>query len=106
MVMCRIGPAARLRVVDAILSGIHEPGTSHYELLRAFINDETLQRVNEELGARDYRTHEFGDSVLIERNANVATCPVQRELPDPSVDVEGVVVRGHRFVSLYRCCKR
>ena len=25
-----------LRVVDAILSGTHEPGTSHYELLRAF----------------------------------------------------------------------
>ena len=29
----------RLRVVDAILTGIHEPGTSHYELLRAFAGD-------------------------------------------------------------------
>src|ERR1041385_6882910 len=28
----KIGPATRLRVVDAILSGTHEPGTSHYEL--------------------------------------------------------------------------
>ncbi len=63
----RLGPASRLRVVDAILSGTHEPGTSHYELLRAFIDDATLRRTAEELDARGYRTHEFGDSVLIER---------------------------------------
>ena len=35
---------SRLCVVDAILSGTHEPGTSHYELLRAFTDDETLRR--------------------------------------------------------------
>lgn len=63
----RIGRASRLRVVDAILSGTHEPGTSHYELLRAFLDDETLHQTSEELEARGYRTHEFGDSVLIER---------------------------------------
>jgi S-adenosylmethionine:tRNA ribosyltransferase-isomerase len=62
-----IGPASRLRVVDAILSGTHEPGTSHYELLRAFLDDATLRRTSAELDARGYRTHEFGDSVLIER---------------------------------------
>lgn len=61
----KIGPRTRLRVVDAILSGTHEPGTSHYELLRAFLEDSTLQRATEELTARGYRTHEFGDSVLI-----------------------------------------
>ena len=38
----RIGPDSRLRVVDAILTGIHEPGTSHYQLLRAFVDDATL----------------------------------------------------------------
>jgi len=64
----RIGPASRLRVVDAILSGTHEPGSSHYELLRAFAGDETLRQATEELDARAYRTHEFGDSVLIERS--------------------------------------
>ncbi|HEV7858312.1 MAG TPA: S-adenosylmethionine:tRNA ribosyltransferase-isomerase [Pyrinomonadaceae bacterium] len=62
-----LGPASRLRVVDAILSGTHEPGTSHYELLRAFLDDATLQRISAELDAGGYRTHEFGDSVLIER---------------------------------------
>ena len=61
----RIGPATRLQVVDAILSGTHEPGTSHYELLRAFLEDSTLERTTRELDARGYRTHEFGDSVLI-----------------------------------------
>jgi S-adenosylmethionine:tRNA ribosyltransferase-isomerase len=62
----RIGSATRLRVVDAIVSGVHEPDTSHYELLRAFADDQTLARTLEEMAAHDYRTHEFGDSVLIE----------------------------------------
>ena len=61
----KIGPKTRLRVVDAILSGTHEPGTSHYELLRAFLEDSTLKRATDELIAHDYKTHEFGDSVLI-----------------------------------------
>jgi S-adenosylmethionine:tRNA ribosyltransferase-isomerase len=59
-------------VVDAIVSGTHEPGTSHYELLRAFIEDEILHRVDRELATHDYRTHEFGDSVLIERARRAA----------------------------------
>jgi S-adenosylmethionine:tRNA ribosyltransferase-isomerase len=63
----RLGPESRLHVVDAILSGTHERGTSHYELLRAFIDDETLRRTTAELDARGYLTHEFGDSVLIEK---------------------------------------
>ena len=66
----RCGSARRptLRVVDAILTGVHEPGTSHHELLRAFADDATLRRVDTELMGRGYRTHEFGDSVLIERS--------------------------------------
>lgn len=65
----RIGPGSRLRVVDAILSGTHESGTSHYELLRAFVEDAVLKRLTEKLNSRGYRTHEFGDSVLIWRTA-------------------------------------
>jgi S-adenosylmethionine:tRNA ribosyltransferase-isomerase len=63
----RIGPETPLRVVDALLSGTHEPGTSHYELLRAFASDTALRRADSELASRGYRTHEFGDSVFIER---------------------------------------
>lgn len=65
----RIGAVTHLRVVDVLLTGTHEPGTSHYELLRAFMDGATLGRVYDELEARGYRTHEFGDSVLIEGNA-------------------------------------
>ena len=47
--------------MDAILSGVHEPATSHYQLLRAFADDETLQRADALMNALGYRTHEFGD---------------------------------------------
>jgi len=63
----RIGSGSRLRVVDAMLSGTHEPDTSHHELLHAFLDDETLARMDRELNLRGYRTHEFGDSVFVER---------------------------------------
>jgi S-adenosylmethionine:tRNA ribosyltransferase-isomerase len=68
----RIGAHTPLRIVDAVFSGTHEPGTSHYELLRAFAGDATLARMAEELDARGYRTHEFGDSVLVERPRSAA----------------------------------
>jgi len=68
----RITGATTLAVADAIVSGVHEPGTSHYDLLRAFSNDSTLARATQELIAATYRTHEFGDSIMIEsRNAHV-----------------------------------
>src|SRR5438132_7044973 len=70
----RLGPTSRLRVVDAILSVTHEPGSRHYELLRAFADEATLRRADRQLEAGGYRTHEFGDSVLIERRAR----PVRR----------------------------
>lgn len=73
----RLGPDTRLCVVDALLSGTHEPGTSHYELLRAFAPDAVLQRAADELEQRGYRTHEFGDSVLLEaRRTNPGQCRV------------------------------
>ena len=63
----RIGAHTGLRVVDAIVSGTHERGTSHYELLRAFQDDAALARMDEQAEAHGYRTHEFGDSVFVER---------------------------------------
>lgn len=64
----KIGAGTELRVVDAILSGTHEPGSSHHTLLRAFIDDHTLRDMDLALHERSYRTHEFGDSVFVERS--------------------------------------
>jgi S-adenosylmethionine:tRNA ribosyltransferase-isomerase len=69
----RIGAQTRLRVVDVIVSGTHEPGTSHYELLRAFADDATLRDAAAALEANRYRTHEFGDSVLISARSRART---------------------------------
>lgn len=82
----RIGPSARLRVVDAILSGAHEPGSSHYELLRAFVGDDRLRRVDAELNARGFRTHEFGDSVFIEKADGKAPVRARAQPPREAAD--------------------
>lgn len=63
----RLGPTSALRAVDAILSGTHEPDSSHYQLLRAFVDDRALAGATAALEALQYRTHEFGDSVFVER---------------------------------------
>jgi len=68
----KIGPHTALQVVDVLLSGTHEAGTSHHELLRAFADGDTLRRADAALEAGGYRTHEFGDSVWLERRAAVA----------------------------------
>ena len=69
----RIGPDTRLCVVDAILTGAHEPGESHFELLRAFADDAVLDEMSAALEAHHYRSHEFGDTVLIERAPSRST---------------------------------
>jgi S-adenosylmethionine:tRNA ribosyltransferase-isomerase len=63
----RVGADTTLAVVDALLTGTHEAGSSHFELLRAFHDEATLARAVELLDRNGYRTHEFGDSMLIAR---------------------------------------
>jgi S-adenosylmethionine:tRNA ribosyltransferase-isomerase len=70
----RIGPASRLHVVDAIVTGTHEPGSSHYDLLRAFAGAEVLNAVSATLDAHGYTTHEFGDSLLLDRQDPFGVC--------------------------------
>jgi S-adenosylmethionine:tRNA ribosyltransferase-isomerase len=67
----RIGRNTPLRVVDALLTGVHQPGDSHFELLRAFADDAALESVAAALPAGGYRAHEFGDSLLIVRRGPV-----------------------------------
>jgi S-adenosylmethionine:tRNA ribosyltransferase-isomerase len=78
----RIGPATPLRVVDAILSGTHAPGTSHFELLRAFADDAALESMGRALEGGGFRTHEFGDSIFAARSKDALAWrrPEQRRL--------------------------
>ena len=60
-----IGPGFRPRVADGILSGMHEPKTSHYALLQAFAEKGLLARVFEAAERAGYLQHEFGDTMVI-----------------------------------------
>lgn len=71
----RIGASTRLAVVEALVTGTHEPGSSRHELLRAFASDTVLARAAKALDRGRYRTHEFGDSLLVFRGARGAAAP-------------------------------
>ena len=60
-----IGPELPPRAVDALLTGLHEPQASHFELLRAFVGEPLLRRAYAEAVEKRYLWHEFGDSALI-----------------------------------------
>jgi S-adenosylmethionine:tRNA ribosyltransferase-isomerase len=61
----RIDARHRLRAVDAILTGMHEPGTSHAELLEAFAPAGLLDRAFRAADEAGFVGHEFGDSMLV-----------------------------------------
>ena len=52
-------------VVDALLTGFHEPQASHLDLLRAFASDALLESAYEHALASGYLWHEFGDVHLL-----------------------------------------
>jgi S-adenosylmethionine:tRNA ribosyltransferase-isomerase len=54
-----------LRAVDALFTGMHDPGTSHDCLLHAFAPEGLLRRAHAEATARGFLGHELGDSMLI-----------------------------------------
>ena len=61
----RVDHATRLRVVDGLLTGLHEPTASHFELLQAFAPPELLLRAYAHAEQEGYLGHEFGDANLI-----------------------------------------
>lgn len=60
-----IAAGHQLRVVDALLTGMHEPESSHLDLLSAFVNPERLKAAYREAIEKRYLWHEFGDMNLI-----------------------------------------
>ena len=61
----RIDSTHRLQVVDGILSGIHTPNESHFDLLSAFASKEHLASAAAYADMAGFTNHELGDSMLI-----------------------------------------
>jgi S-adenosylmethionine:tRNA ribosyltransferase-isomerase len=60
-----VTPERGLRAVDGLITGWHEPSSSHLQLLEAVAGPDLLRRSYEAAGVCGYRFHEFGDSHLI-----------------------------------------
>ncbi len=61
----RLGPGFRPAVVGGMLTGIHEPGSSHLGLLGAFVNGQLLKAAYAHAEASGYLGHEHGDTTLV-----------------------------------------
>ncbi len=61
----RINADHKLKIVDGLLTGLHEPEASHLDLLTAFLPTDRIQKAYEEAIQRKYLWHEFGDLNLI-----------------------------------------
>jgi S-adenosylmethionine:tRNA ribosyltransferase-isomerase len=60
-----INPERGVSTVDGILTGFHEPKSSHLAMLEAIAGRETIRKSYAAALALGYRWHEFGDSQLI-----------------------------------------
>lgn len=52
-------------VVDGLLTGVHEPGESHFDLLESFAERGVLERAFSHSESSGYLGHELGDSWLV-----------------------------------------
>jgi S-adenosylmethionine:tRNA ribosyltransferase-isomerase len=62
-----VTPDRGVHAIDGLLTGWHEPESSHLQLLQAVAGRELLNRSYDAAHAAGYRFHEFGDSNLILR---------------------------------------
>jgi S-adenosylmethionine:tRNA ribosyltransferase-isomerase len=60
-----VTPARGLHALDGLLTGWHEPRSSHLQMLEAVAGPELLRRSYEAAQSHGYRFHEFGDVHLI-----------------------------------------
>ena len=61
----RISEAHRPSLVDGILTGVHSPGESHWDLLAAFAPRPLLHRVHAEAVRLGLLSHELGDLMML-----------------------------------------
>jgi len=63
----RIDASHELRVVSGLLTGMHDPTTSHADLVSAFVPRDLLSEASAFAASRGFLGHELGDSCLILR---------------------------------------
>ena len=68
----RIGPGFLPRVASGLLTGLHQPGESHFELVQAFAPRPLLEAALAHARDAGYLGHEFGDSSLILASGSAA----------------------------------
>lgn len=61
----RLDADSALAITDGILTGVHSPGESHWDLLGAFAPAPLLARAHQVAVEEGYRAHEFGDLMLL-----------------------------------------
>lgn len=81
-----ITPERGLHAVDGLLTGFHDPDSSHLEMLEAFAGAEPLERAYAAARADGYRFHEFGDLHLI--------LPARRAIEEVHIHPERIVSWG------------
>ena len=60
-----VTPASGVLAVDALLTGLHEPRSSHLRMLEAFAGPDLLDRCYRAAIDGRYLWHEFGDVHLL-----------------------------------------
>ena len=60
-----ITPDYKRKVVDGLITGMHENGSSHLKLLQSFAPMNLIRNAYEDAQRKDYLWHEYGDSCLI-----------------------------------------
>lgn len=60
-----ITPAFVPRVVDGLLSGVHDDGSSHHRIIAALLPDALANRALQAAAGAGFRNHEYGDAMLI-----------------------------------------
>jgi len=65
MTNLKISPDKPIRAVEGILTGMHDPGASHMDIVEAFIPKVLVEKGYREAQALGYLGHEFGDATLI-----------------------------------------
>ena len=62
----RIGPRTSLQAVHSLITGMHESGTSHAQLMQAFLEPSILAQAEGEATRAHYQTHEYGDLTMLQ----------------------------------------